>query len=157
MNKPGKSSLMVRLALCGALMGGTNTAMAVCTISSAVDHDTLKTVLANAVTSAAGQGGLNNRMWLTMVDRNGVICDVVFSGNNRHRVWKGSRAISAQKAYTGIAFSTTGINGFALSSANLYAPTQPQGTLYGLQESIPWIQGSPMSVLPPRGEPKLTP
>jgi hypothetical protein len=42
--------------------------------------------------------------------------------------------ISAQKANTGNAFSLPHL---ALSSANLYAATQPGGTLFGLQESNP--------------------
>jgi uncharacterized protein GlcG (DUF336 family) len=42
--------------------------------------------------------------------------------------------ISAQKANTANAFS---LAGFALSTANLYAPVQPGGSLFGLQESNP--------------------
>ena len=42
--------------------------------------------------------------------------------------------ISAQKANTANAFS---LEGFALSTANLFASTQPGGSLFGLQESNP--------------------
>ncbi len=48
--------------------------------------------------------------------------------------WLGSRAISAQKANTANDFS---LDGFALSTANLYSATQPGGSLFGLQESNP--------------------
>jgi uncharacterized protein GlcG (DUF336 family) len=48
--------------------------------------------------------------------------------------WPGSRVISAQKANTANAFS---LPGFALSTANLWAATQPGGSLFGLQESNP--------------------
>jgi len=79
-------------------------------------------------------GGLGFEMWATILDRDGRVVDVVFSGEQRGDQWPGSRVISAQKANTGNAFSLTG---FALSSANLYAPVQPGGSLYGLQESNP--------------------
>ena len=51
--------------------------------------------------------------------------------------WLASRAISAQKAFTANGLSLTGENGFALSTANLYAATQPGGSLFGLQFSNP--------------------
>ena len=46
----------------------------------------------------------------------------------------GSRVISAQKANTANAFSLPGL---AFSTANLFAPTQPGASLFGLQESNP--------------------
>jgi uncharacterized protein GlcG (DUF336 family) len=79
-------------------------------------------------------GGLGLDMWATILDRNGRVVDVVFSGVNRGDQWPGSRVISAQKANTANAFS---LEGLALSTANLYAPTQPGGSLFGLQESNP--------------------
>jgi uncharacterized protein GlcG (DUF336 family) len=79
-------------------------------------------------------GGLNNNMWATIVNRDGVVCAVAFTGADRQSQWPGSRVISAQKANTANAFSLTG---FALSTANLYAATQPGGSLFGLQESNP--------------------
>jgi uncharacterized protein GlcG (DUF336 family) len=79
-------------------------------------------------------GGLGFHMWAAIVDRDGFVLDVLFSGENRASEWPGSRAIAAQKANTANAFS---LDGFALSSGNLYAPTQPGGSLFGLQESNP--------------------
>src|SRR2546429_1399204 len=38
-----------------------------------------------------------NQMWATIVNRDGVVCGVAFSGVNRGAQWPGSRAISAQK------------------------------------------------------------
>jgi hypothetical protein len=73
-------------------------------------------------------------LWATILDRNGLVVDVVFSGVLRGDQWPGSRVISAQKANTANAFS---LEGFALSTANLYAPVQPGGSLFGLQESNP--------------------
>ncbi|HYL38098.1 MAG TPA: heme-binding protein [Bryobacteraceae bacterium] len=79
-------------------------------------------------------GGLGNNMWASIVNRDGVVCAVVFTGADRGSQWPGSRVISAQKANTANAFS---LPGFALSTANLWAATQPGGSLFGLQESNP--------------------
>lgn len=79
-------------------------------------------------------GGLGFQMWATVVNRDGIVCAVAFSGATRSDQWPGSRVISAQKANTANAFS---VPGFALSSANLYAATQNGGSLFGLQLSNP--------------------
>jgi uncharacterized protein GlcG (DUF336 family) len=79
-------------------------------------------------------GGFNLDMWATVVNRDGVVCAVAFTGANRGSQWPGSRVISAQKANTANAFSLPGL---ALSTANLYAAVQPGGSLYGLQHSNP--------------------
>ena len=73
-------------------------------------------------------------MWATIVNRDGVVCAVAFTGDNRGDQWPGSRVISAQKANTANAFSLPGL---ALSTANLYSAVQPGGSLFGLQESNP--------------------
>lgn len=97
------------------------------------DHDTLRSALIGAV--ATETSGLNNQMWATIVDRDGVVCAVAFSGADRGAQWPGSRVIAAQKANTGNAFS---LDGLALSTANLYSAVQPfGGSLYGLQHSNP--------------------
>jgi uncharacterized protein GlcG (DUF336 family) len=96
--------------------------------------------------TAAETSGLNNHMWATIVDRDGVVCAVAFSGVNRGAQWPGSRVISAQKANTANAFSldpSSSSNGsgqaagLALSTANLYSAVQPGGSLFGLQASNP--------------------
>jgi hypothetical protein len=79
-------------------------------------------------------GGFNLDMWGTVVNRDGVVCTVAFTGDDRGSQWPGSRVISAQKANTANAFSLPGL---ALSTANLYAAVQPGGSLYGLQHSNP--------------------
>lgn len=96
-------------------------------------YDTLTEALA-AIVEAGGSAGLANHMWATLVDRDGLVCAVTFSGSNRGEQWPGSRVISAQKANTANAFSLPGL---ALSTANLYAAVQPGGSLYGLQHSNP--------------------
>lgn len=79
-------------------------------------------------------GGFKLDMWGTIVDRDGVVCAVAFTGEDRGSQWPGSRVISAQKANTANAFSLPAL---ALSTANLYAAVQPGGSLFGLQESNP--------------------
>src|SRR6202158_3123475 len=90
----------------------------------------------NALTLARHQanGGFNLDMWATVVNRDGLVCAVAFTGLDRGQQWPGSRVISAQKANTANAFSLPGL---ALSTANLYSAVQPGGSLFGLQESNP--------------------
>jgi hypothetical protein len=96
-------------------------------------HDQLKAALI-AARSHPDNGGLNLDMWGTLVDRDGVVCAVAFTGSNRGDQWPGGRAISAQKASTANAFS---VPGFALSTANLFTAVQPGGSLFGLQNGNP--------------------
>ena len=107
-------------------------------------HAQLKAALDDAVADEAS--GLNLHMWATVVDRDGVVCAVAFSGTDRGAQWPGSRVISAQKANTANSFSldassssnNSGRNdGLALSTANLYSAVQPGGSLFGLQHSNP--------------------
>jgi uncharacterized protein GlcG (DUF336 family) len=95
-------------------------------------HNSLKTALIAARDQA--NGGFNLDMWGTVVNRDGIVCAVAYTGSNRAAQWPGSRIISAQKANTANAFSLPGL---ALSTADLYAAVQPGGTLYGLQHSNP--------------------
>jgi uncharacterized protein GlcG (DUF336 family) len=112
--------------------------------SSLPGYAALKSALDSAV--ATETSGLNNQMWATIVDRDGIVCAVAFSGINRGAQWPGSRVISAQKANTANSFSLDSSSnsagsgqpkGLALSTANLYSAVQPGGSLYGLQASNP--------------------
>jgi len=102
--------------------------------------------------------GLNLQMWATIVDRDGIVCAVAFSGVDRGAQWPGSRVISAQKANTANSFSLDSSansngsgpgsaplhspGGLPLSTANLYAAVQPGGSLFGLQASNPVDTGN---------------
>lgn len=112
-------------------------------------HAELNAALDAAV--ATETSGLNNHMWATLVNRDGVVCAVAFSGTDRASQWPGSRVISAQKANTANAFSLDSGSssagsgrpaGLALSTANLYSVVQPGGSLYGLQHSNPVDTGA---------------
>ena len=131
---------LLNLAIIGALAAASNIALA--------DSDNLKSANSNCkglpshtdlkrtLTDARLQsnGGFNLDMWGTVVDRDGIVCAVAFTGNDRGAQWPGSRVISAQKANTANSFSLPGL---ALSTANLYSAVQPGGSLFGLQESNP--------------------
>ncbi|MFK7891997.1 MAG: heme-binding protein [Granulosicoccus sp.] len=99
-------------------------------------HAELTTALKASVAATGGppNGGFDLNMWATVVNRDGVVCAVTYTGNNRADQWPGSRVISAQKANTANSFSLPGLS---LSTANIYAATQPGGSLYGLQHSNP--------------------
>jgi uncharacterized protein GlcG (DUF336 family) len=96
------------------------------------NHAALKAALEAA--RAQPNGGFDLEMWGTIVNRDGIVCAVAFTGDNRGDQWPGSRVISAQKANTGNAFSLPGL---ALSTANLFSAVSPGGSLYGLQHSNP--------------------
>ena len=95
-------------------------------------HASLKAALVAA--RNADNGGFDLDMWGTVVNRDGIVCAVAFTGINRGSQWPGSRVISAQKANTANAFSLPGL---ALSTANLFTAAQPGGSLFGLQHSNP--------------------
>jgi uncharacterized protein GlcG (DUF336 family) len=143
------------LALVSLLVfGGANTALANDSVTGCKDlpsHSDLQTALDKAVLDETS--GLNLHMWATLVDRDGNVCAVAFSGLDRTAQWPGSRVISAQKANTANSFSldkTSNSNGsgtgslplnspggLPLSTANLYSAVQPGGSLFGLQHSNP--------------------
>ena len=95
-------------------------------------HDQLREALRTVQRS--DNGGLGFHMWATIVDRSGIVLAVVYSGESEGDQWPASRLISAQKANTANSLS---LDAFALSTANLYAATQPGGSLFGLQGSNP--------------------
>jgi uncharacterized protein GlcG (DUF336 family) len=95
-----------------------------------------QSALRSALEAAQAQanGGFGLQMWATVVNRDGVVCAVAFTGDDRGDQWPGSRVISAQKANTANAFSLPEL---ALSTANIYSAVQPGGSLFGLQASNP--------------------
>ncbi|MGZ8191552.1 MAG: GlcG/HbpS family heme-binding protein [Methylococcaceae bacterium] len=127
------------LALLGSIVVASN-AQAGC--NALPTHAILKAALktaqnplqANPGGAPAGNGGFALNMWATIVDRDGIVCAVAFTGPGRGAQWPGSRVISAQKANTANAFSLATL---PLSTANLYTAVQPKGSLFGLQESNP--------------------
>ena len=118
----------------------TGNSLALAAADCPADHDKLEKALKASVKPSGGpsNGGLDNNEWAALVTRDGAVCAVAFSGGKPDDQWPGSRAIAAEKANTANALS---LNGFALSTANLYAGAQPGGTLFGLAASAPPNQG----------------
>lgn len=141
--------ISARTVVAGSLLLGTtlafNTTSALATGGSGCDAiplgQSVFTELQRALELAVDgrNAGLSNEMWATIVDRDGIVCAVTFTGQDRGAQWPGSRVISAQKANTANAFSLDfdDGSGIALSSGNLYGQVQPGGSLFGLQHSNP--------------------
>ncbi len=136
---------LLNLAIMGTLVAASNAALAHSddsknpkSCAGLPSQSTLKSALQAAQydpsSDHALNGGFGLNMWATVVDRDGIVCAVAFTGADRGAQWPGSRVISAQKANTANAFS---LDGLALSTANLYSAVQPGGSLFGLQESNP--------------------
>ncbi len=99
------------------------------------DHAKLRSALQAVVKEGkAANSGLGNQEWAAVVNRDGVVCAVVFSGPDRNAEWPGSRVIAAEKASTANALSAPN---FALSTANLYFASQPGQSLFSLTTSAP--------------------
>jgi len=101
-----------------------------------IDHERLADVLRKSVKPGGGpsNGGFENNEWGAVVNRQGMVCAVAFSGNKVGDQWLGSRAIAAEKANTANAFS---LGNKAIATANLYSAAQPGGYLFGAGLSNP--------------------
>jgi uncharacterized protein GlcG (DUF336 family) len=121
-----------RIALTTLAIGIPVAASAQGPCSGLPSHTDLRAALTSAVND--GNGGFALNMWATVVNRDGQVCAVAFTGDDRGDQWPGSRVISAQKANTANAFSLPGL---ALSTAQLFTAVQPGNSLFGLQESNP--------------------
>ena len=99
------------------------------------DAGRLRSVVQSVVKEgAAKNGGMGNQEWAAVVNRDGIVCAIIFSGTTRSDEWPGSRAIAAEKANTANALSN---RDYALSTANVYAASQPGQSLYSLATSAP--------------------
>ncbi|MBV8849294.1 MAG: heme-binding protein [Methylobacteriaceae bacterium] len=101
-----------------------------------ITHDQLANALKAAVKPTGGpsNGGLDNNEWAAIVNRDGKVCAIAFSGSSWKDQWLGSRPIAVEKASTALSFS---LDGMALSTANLYAGAQPEGFLFGIGRTNP--------------------
>jgi uncharacterized protein GlcG (DUF336 family) len=91
-----------------------------------VNYPTLKRALVAA--DQADKSGFKNHFWAVVVNREGVVCAVAFSGADTGSQWLASRQIAAAKAFTanGLSLDLGGKKGTgALSTAQLYQFVQP--------------------------------
>ena len=123
-------------AFAGAMLLAQAAAVAEAPRKCPVTHDKLVQMLQQSVPASGGpeSGGLPVNEWAAVVDREGVVCAVAFSGKKPDDQWPGSRAIAIEKANTANSFS---LDNYAISTANIYASTQPGGPLYGLAATLP--------------------
>lgn len=108
--------------------GGGNT-------SCPVTYAELRTALVRA--DRNDTTGLNNPYWAVVVNREGVVCAVAFSGAKRDSQWPLSRQIAAAKAFTANGLS---LDGAPLSTGQLYPwvqPGAPANPLFGLAGGNP--------------------
>jgi uncharacterized protein GlcG (DUF336 family) len=99
------------------------------------DAGRLKNIAQSIVRQGASKnGGLGNQEWAAIVNRDGAVCAIIFTGTTRSDQWPGSRVIAASKAST-----ANGLSGrdYALSTANIFAASQPGQSLYSLATSAP--------------------
>lgn len=97
------------------------------------NHDQLRTVLQSVVKEGQQKnGGMGNQEWAVIVDRDGIVCTIVFSGSNRSQEWPGRQIIAAEEANT-----ANGLSGpdFALSTPNIFYASQPGQSLYSVATS----------------------
>ncbi len=127
-------SLFVTVTV-GLIAIGTVQAQQPSGCKSLPDHDALRSALQAAQKGGTqANGGLGNQEWGVIVDRNGIVCAIAYSGENASQEWPGSRMIAGDKANTANGFSGPD---FALSTANVYWPSQPGQSLYGIITSQP--------------------
>lgn len=99
------------------------------------DYTKLKSALTEVVKGGQkADGGMGNQRWAVVVDRDGIVCAVTFSGTNQGSEWLGSRLIAEEKASTANSFS---LPNYALSTGNLFSAAQPGSSLYGIANSPP--------------------
>ena len=100
-----------------------------------VTYQALRTALINADT--ADETGLDNHYWAVVVNREGTVCAVAFSGEERDSQWLLSRQIAAAKAFTANGLS---LDQAPLSTGQLYGAVQPgapANPLFGLAAGNP--------------------
>jgi uncharacterized protein GlcG (DUF336 family) len=85
----------------------------------------------------ADASGLDNRFWAVVVNREGTVCAVAYSGRHRDSQWLLSRQIAAAKAFTANGLS---LEDAPVSTAQLYPWVQPGASvnpLFGLAHGNP--------------------
>lgn len=117
----------------GSCMLATGTAVAADGLSCPTSHAALRLALKAAVAKFK-----TNNMWAVVVNHDGVVCAVAFSGHGLNDQWLLSRQVAAAKAFTTNGLSTTPAT--ALTTADLdplVQPTKDGGTLFGLAAGNP--------------------
>lgn len=115
--------------------GGVVNAEQGAALSCPVTHESLRTALLAA--DKADTTGLDNHYWAVVVNREGTVCAVAYSGDARDGQWLLSRQIAAAKAFSANGLS---LDGAPISTAMLYPwvqPGAPGNPLFGLAAGNP--------------------
>jgi len=145
--KTGVAAVMLVLIAVPALAGGQGSG---CSLSRSIISKVQKQLEPVTQLSDANGGIFKpNRMWSAVVDRDGRLCSIINTDATNGDAWPGSRAIAIAKAETANDFSNSYL---ALSTANLYAPSQPGGSLFGLNNSNPFNPAFNDASVPAIGE-----
>jgi uncharacterized protein GlcG (DUF336 family) len=127
--------LIIALVASCAFSGISNWGQSKVDCSALPDAGKLRSIVQGVVHEGASKnGGLGNQEWAAVLNRDGIVCDIVFTGTTRADQWGGSRVIAASKANTANGLSG---NSYALSTANVFAASQPGQSLYSLATSQP--------------------
>jgi uncharacterized protein GlcG (DUF336 family) len=130
--------LYAALTLAGVAIVPGGQALATTPTQCPVTYQQLEQALRESVHASGGpnNGGLPVNEWAAVVNRAGQVCAVARSGAKAGDQWLGSRAIAVEKADTANAFD---LDKYAISTANLWAASQPGGYLYGANVSNPAV------------------
>ncbi|MGH8300064.1 MAG: GlcG/HbpS family heme-binding protein [Steroidobacteraceae bacterium] len=134
--RPFRHCYSAATAIAAALLAGQ--ALASTPTHCPVTYQQLEQALRASVHASGGpeNGGLPVNEWAAVVDRAGQVCAVARSGAKAGDQWLGSRSIAVEKADTANAFD---LDKYAISTANLWAASQPGGYLYGANVSNPAV------------------
>ena len=96
------------------------------------DAARLRTTLQSVVRQGASKnGGMGNQEWAAVVNRDGIVCAIVFSGTTRSDQWPGSRVIAASKASTANGLSSNDLR----FRRQIFSPRRNRG-----KASIAWLR-----------------
>ena len=105
------------------------------TVSCPVTFDRLRGEIRDAANEDST--GFDNDYWAVVVNREGIVCAVAYSGRDRDSQWLLGRQIAAAKAFTANGLS---LDDAPVSTAQLYPwvqPGAPANPLFGLAQGSP--------------------
>lgn len=104
-------------------------------VSCPVKYGAFSSIVKTVTPTVRVGGDFGLPMWAVVVNRDGVVCAVAFSGGNRNAQWLLSRQIAAAKAFTTNGLSTSPSQ--TLTTAAIYGLVQPGAPLFGVADGNP--------------------
>lgn len=129
---PGSKRSCAAAAVAIALMIFLDNRAGACALTNSVVGRVLGELKTVANLSDANGGIFRpNQVWVAIVDRDGVLCNAAKTGD----AWPAGRTAAISAATTANGFSNASL---ALSTANLYAQSQPGGYYFGMSGANPF-------------------